>query len=71
MLLASGGAAWQLSDTELAPVLGRGLSDGVALLALATIWAAGLLPGDRLMPVLPVTSRLRFDVGEPDLRGGV
>ncbi|MFM7076452.1 MAG: hypothetical protein ACKO3G_10345 [Planctomycetaceae bacterium] len=52
-------------------MLGRGLSDGVALLALATIWAAGLLPGDRLMPVLPVTSRLRFDVGEPDLRGGV
>jgi len=71
VLLASGGAAWQLSGTELAPVLGRGLSDGVALLALATIWAAGLLPGDRLMPVLPVTSRLRFDVGEPDLRGGV
>ena len=64
-ILASGGREHVLSAGDLAAVFGGSPGDD-RFLPLAAVWAAGLLPGDRLMPPRPVTSRLRFDAGGTD-----
>lgn len=65
-VLATGGREHVLSAADLESLFAGGSPGDATLLALATLWAAGLLPGDRLMPPRPVTSRLRFDAGGAD-----
>lgn len=67
VILASGGREHVLSAGDVASLFAGGPPGDATLLALATLWAAGLLPGDRLMPPRPVTSRLRFDAGGADV----
>lgn len=65
-VLATRGREHVLSGADLAAWFPESPPGDAGLLALATLWAAGLLPGDRLMPPRPVTSRLRFDAGGAD-----
>lgn len=65
-ILASGNREHVLSAADLATVFAAAAPGDPGLLALAAVWAAGLLPGDRLMPPRPVTARLRFDAGGAD-----
>ena len=65
-ILASGDREHVLSASDLATVFADVPAGVDRLLPLAAVWAAGLLPGDRLMPPRPVTARLRFDAGGAD-----
>jgi len=64
--LCVGRAEHDLSAADLAaviPALPAGIGGAVAL---AAVWAAGLLPGDRLIPPGPIAARLRFAAGGGD-----
>jgi cyanophycin synthetase len=64
--LCAGRAEHDLSAADLVDVM-PALPAGIGgALALAAIWGAGLLPGDRLMPPRPVAARLRFAAGGSD-----